>query len=45
MDTSSADLLAVVEAEAAVPWSKPGTIDDGAGRLFSKAGQPRMAEP
>jgi len=38
MDTSRADLLAVLEAEAAPSGaSKPGTIDDGARRLFEKA--------
>jgi Tfp pilus assembly protein PilF len=38
MDSSRADLLAVVEAEAAPsPMSKPGAIDDGARRLFEKA--------
>ncbi len=38
MDTSRADLLAVVEAEAApLPMSRPGTVDDGARRLFEKA--------
>jgi Tfp pilus assembly protein PilF len=38
MDTSRADLLAVIEAEAAAtPMSKAGTIDGGARRLFEKA--------
>jgi hypothetical protein len=38
MDTSRADLLAVIEAEAAPsPMSRPGTVADGARRLFDKA--------
>jgi hypothetical protein len=38
MDTTRADILAVLEAEAApAPMSRPGTIDDGARRLFEKA--------
>ena len=38
MDTSRADLLAVLEAEAAPsPMSRPGNIDDSARRLFEKA--------
>jgi tetratricopeptide (TPR) repeat protein len=38
MDTNRADILAIVEAEAAAsPTSRPGTIDDGARRLFEKA--------
>jgi hypothetical protein len=38
LESSRADLLAVLEAEAAPsPSNKPGTIDDGARRLFEKA--------
>jgi tetratricopeptide (TPR) repeat protein len=38
MDSSRSDLLAVLEAEAAaLPMSRPGTIDEGARRLFENA--------